>query len=264
LQKIILDGRIAYIGKEADSFFWTEIWDDASFEQKCLAATGDKIINSALDKYLKTHDQIIEAGCGLGQWVYVLTKKGFNIIGIDNYKEIIDKMPKNYDLNIKFGNVLDLDFPDSAFDSYISFGVAEHFKEGPQLLLREAARVLKPGGILFISVPQINYLRKLKKIMGLYKKQKSFSHISPFYQYIFDKNEFTNILRQNDFVVLEFFSFAALQGLADEFLFAWKGTYKEGSKKASLKSFFKSKRLFESKLFRVFFGHMILFVAKKT
>lgn len=71
MQKIIIDGRIAYIGKEADQHFWTEIWDDASFQQKCLAATHDKIAYNALKKYLKTHYQIIEAGCGTGH-----TKKG--------------------------------------------------------------------------------------------------------------------------------------------------------------------------------------------
>jgi SAM-dependent methyltransferase len=193
----------------------------------------------------------------------VLKNKGFNVIGIDNCEEIIEKTKQNYDLDIKIGDVLNLDFPNSTFDGYISFGVAEHFIEGPQLLLREAARVLKPGGILFISVPQINLLRKLKKSMGLYKKEKRVSHQVPFYQYIFDKKEFKNILGQNDFVVLESYSLAALQGLADEFLFSWKRTYSEGSKKASLKSFFKSMKLFENKIFRAFFGHMILFVAVK-
>jgi SAM-dependent methyltransferase len=194
----------------------------------------------------------------------MLKNKGFNVIGIDNCEDVIEKITQNYDLDIKTGDVLNLDFPDNSFDTYISFGVAEHFKEGPQLLLEEAARVLRPGGILFISVPQINPLRKLKKSMRLYKKHESFSEDVPFYQYIFDKKEFKDILGQNDFVGLKSYPLAALQGLADEFLFAWRGTCSTGSKKASIISFFKSMKFFENKLFRGLFGHMVLFIAKKT
>ena len=264
MKKFLMKGRIAYFGKKADTHFWSGIWNELSFQQKYYEAKNNKILNRAFSKYLNNNFKIIEAGCGLGQWVYVLSEKGINIVGVDYCKDIVDKIVEHLNINLKYGDVLHLDFPSNEFDCYISIGVAEHFKEGPQLLLKEAKRVLKPGGVIFISIPYINPFRRLKKFLRIYKKQKDGPNSDLFYQYVFTKKEFGNLLKQNDFSILESIPLYALQGLADEFLFSWKGTYKKGSKRGSMKSFFKSIKTLETKIMRTIFAHMILFVAKKA
>ena len=40
-------------------------------------------------------------------------------------------------------------------------GVVEHFEEGPLTALNEAYRVLKPNGLLFLSTPTVNIIRKI-------------------------------------------------------------------------------------------------------
>ena len=264
MKKFLVNGKIAYFGKKADVHFWSEVWNESSFLKKYYEAKNNKILNKIFSKYFNNDHKIIEAGCGLGHWVHILSEKGFDVIGVDFCKEVVNEVVKNLNINLKYGNVLNLDFPDNEFDCYISIGLAEHFKEGPQLLLREAKRVLKPEGIILIYVPYINPLRKIKKYLGFYKKQKYDSNSHQFYQYLFGKKEFRNALKQNNFCIKEYIPLNALQGLADEFLFSWKGTYKEGSKRGTVKSFFNSFKIFEIKMMRAMFGHMILFVAKQN
>jgi ubiquinone/menaquinone biosynthesis C-methylase UbiE len=63
--------------------------------------------------------------------------------------------------NLPMGDILDIHYPDSSFDAYVSMGVIEHFEEGPGQALLEAHRVLKPDGLIFVSVPTVNTLRKV-------------------------------------------------------------------------------------------------------
>ena len=64
-------------------------------------------------------------------------------------------------LRIEFGDILDIPYPDGYFDAYISMGVVEHFEGGPLPPLKEAHRVLKPGGLIFVSTPTVNVLRRI-------------------------------------------------------------------------------------------------------
>jgi ubiquinone/menaquinone biosynthesis C-methylase UbiE len=40
-------------------------------------------------------------------------------------------------------------------------GVVEHFEQGPHAPLDEAYRLLKPGGLAFVSVPTVNIIRRI-------------------------------------------------------------------------------------------------------
>ena len=56
--------------------------------------------------------------------------------------------------SVVHGDIMKLPFEDSSFDGYYSLGVVEHFSEIQILdILREAKRVLKPGGKIVIFWP---------------------------------------------------------------------------------------------------------------
>ncbi|HUU64049.1 MAG TPA: class I SAM-dependent methyltransferase [Dehalococcoidia bacterium] len=112
--------------------------------------------------YLPKEGKIVDAGCGLGKWVNYLKQRGYDIVGIDNSELAVAKL-KNFDesLQVELGDILDIHYPDSSLDAYISMGVVEHFEDGPTPALKEAYRVLKPGGLIFVSVPTVNVIRKL-------------------------------------------------------------------------------------------------------
>ncbi|MDP3791518.1 MAG: class I SAM-dependent methyltransferase [Candidatus Omnitrophota bacterium] len=141
-----------------------------------------KIIDVYLN-YLPKKGLVLEAGCGLGQWVGYLRSKGYNIIGID-YNEPTIRQAKSYnpDIRLATADVRTLPFQDESLDTYISFGVIEHFIEGPNAALREAYRVLKKGGTALVTVPHRNIFTIIKSPIVWLKR-------SPFLRSIFSKEK---------------------------------------------------------------------------
>ena len=148
-------------------------------------------------KYTPRYGAILEAGCGLGRYVFYLSELDIFCIGLDFSKEAIAKIhkfQKECNLNVKIfrGDVRSLPFKDNSFAGYISLGVIEHFEEGPLRALKEAYRILCPGGIAIITTPSLSfsqvYLRAKTKIKTAIKSCvkkiiKYPIHKSNFFQY---------------------------------------------------------------------------------
>jgi SAM-dependent methyltransferase len=68
------------------------------------------------------------------------------------------------------GDAVGSPFRDASFDAVFSAYVAEHFEAGPDALLRELHRVLKPSGLLILIVPYESWFRRLltHRALGLY------------------------------------------------------------------------------------------------
>ena len=113
-------------------------------------------------KYAPRYGTILEAGCGLGRYVFYLNEVGINCMGLDFSEEAMAKIQicqKENNFMAKFcrGNVESLPFKDNSVSGYISLGVVEHFEEGPIKALREAYRILCPGGIAIITTPSLSF-----------------------------------------------------------------------------------------------------------
>jgi SAM-dependent methyltransferase len=109
-------------------------------------------------------------------------------------------------------------FPDDSFDVYLSFGVIEHFEEGPQKVLLEGKRVLKRGGKFLVSVPYFNFLKRLiNHKNSLFKKKCCLSDGSSFYQYVYKKKELKKCLEEGGFKVIGIYAYAADSGLQNRF-----------------------------------------------
>lgn len=191
-----------YRQRKADNKFWTKHWGSISVEQM-LKGISNNPRERIFMKYLPK-GKILEGGCGLGQWVIYLSSLGYNIEGVDFSKETIKKI-KDYmpDAPVKVGDVTSLDYPDNYFDAYISLGVAEHFPEGPDLVLREAHRVLKNGGLIVYSVPYMNLVRKiLSPFEHLKERKQKKKDCLEFYQYAFSKMEVLKELFDFAFTVI--------------------------------------------------------------
>lgn len=156
-------------------------------------------IIEVMNKYIKKNDKIIEAGCGLGQFVLHYKDRGYDILGVDYSAKAIKKL-KNYDkdLKVEYGDCTKLKYPDNSFDFYMSFGVIEHLEEGPEAYLKEAKRILKSGGYGFISVPNENNIAYYK----VYDKNLRKTEANEFFEYGYKKEEFINILKENGFKVV--------------------------------------------------------------
>jgi SAM-dependent methyltransferase len=90
----------------------------------------------------------------------------------------------------------------SSFSTYISLGVVEHDSEGPDAILREAHRVLEPSGILILSVPYMNGIRRLGAWWIRRRNLKVQEAGGEFYQFVFFRLEARAFLERNGFRVM--------------------------------------------------------------
>lgn len=154
-----------YFDNKPECGIWDAMWTSRTIGQELDACDIERPPRELFLTYLSKKDKIVDAGCGFGKWVIYLHRRGYNIVGIDNNELAISKL-KEFDqtLQVELGDILNIQYPDNYLDAYISMGVIEHFEEGPRAPLHEAYRLLKPGGLIFVSVPTVNIVRRIIRL----------------------------------------------------------------------------------------------------
>ncbi len=99
--------------------------------------------------------RVLDAGCGVGYGTQMLAAAGASeAVGLDLAAEIVERARAGAGEATRFvvGDLLELPLEDGGFDAVVSFEAIEHVAE-PERALAEFARVLAPGGLLFVSTP---------------------------------------------------------------------------------------------------------------
>jgi SAM-dependent methyltransferase len=250
--------RLVYYHSQPDVAFWDQHWQQhLSPENYQWAEQGVLLwFEKPFTRWLPRQGRILEAGCGLGQYVLALRVRGYQIEGVEWGTETVKAVRALYpDLPIRVGDVTRLEVLDGYYSGYISLGVVEHRREGPEPFLQEAYRVLEPDGMAFISVPYFHPLRRLKARLGLYRGR---PEGLAFYQYAFTDTEFSALLQAAGFEIIDQMLYGGFKGVKDEIpllrqMFKWRGI---GSR---LQRWLQSWEWAERNL-----GHMILFVCRKA
>jgi SAM-dependent methyltransferase len=96
-------------------------------------------------------ESIIDIGCGTGVITAELARRGLKATGVDVVPEFIAvAQTKHPSVSFTVGAAEQLPFPDQTFDFANLSSLLEHVDDWRKTL-REAARVLKPGGVLYLS-----------------------------------------------------------------------------------------------------------------
>lgn len=98
---------------------------------------------------------VLDVGCGAGNMVHHLQRYG-RVIGIDNFlKPLAVARGRGYEVYLAAGEAIP--YRDDGFDLVSLLDVLEHCDDDRQVL-RECARVLRPGGLLAVTVPAFPWL----------------------------------------------------------------------------------------------------------
>jgi len=253
--------RLVYVGQPASSEFWDKKWKALDIRSQVLSAKN-RLVVSITRRFLLAGSKILEGGCGIGDKVYSLIAAGFDAVGVDFAKEVVAKINDALpELPAFAQDVTRLEFENASFDGYWSIGVIEHFKHGYDLAASEMARVLKPGGVLFVSFPWFSPLRALKAALGFYPTFPKDSKLpNNFYQFALNARRVERHFAQKNFLLLHRRAYDAVLGLASELgplkpLFLW--IYKQQG------FVWRALRKIMDIIFGALCGHSIILVLRK-
>jgi SAM-dependent methyltransferase len=107
-----------------------------------------------LSRY-KTEGSILDIGCSAGGFLAYLKGEPWKLHGIEASADTAEKARRNTGGNIFAGDVMKADFAPQSFDVITCSDVLEHLYE-PRKVFRMVYEWLKPGGIFYVFVPNIN------------------------------------------------------------------------------------------------------------
>lgn len=116
-----------------------------------------EVVDDLLKQYHPTTGKLLDAGCGEGVLVEKYAAQGWQVTGLD----------KNYASEyVQEGSMLDMPFYDHSFDTVMCLDSLEHLYYNEQnQAIKEVRRVLKPGGTLIVSIPNLAHFTSRLKFM---------------------------------------------------------------------------------------------------
>lgn len=206
--KMKRDGQVDEITKKA----WVKNWEGVGIG-RILEIFDYERVKKQMAIFLRVlpkSEKILEGGCGLAPYLIRLRQLGYDVEGIDyNEEPVKTVLAYDPDLPVKVGDVMNIPYPDNFFGGYMSLGVIEHFTEGPVRAIREACRVLKPGGVFVVLVPQNHLFMRISAPVRFLKRNAFLRRLfgkpldTKYWEQYFRKDELRATLEQEGFEVRE-------------------------------------------------------------
>jgi len=103
----------------------------------------------------KSGGSLLDLGCSAGGFMQSLKGPEWKLFGIEMSEEVARRAEASTGAKVFVGDILDAPFPSNSFDAITCFHVFEHLYEPREVLLR-VAKWLKPGGVFFTMMPNID------------------------------------------------------------------------------------------------------------
>lgn len=128
-------------------------------------------------RYLQHGSSILDFGCGSCDKTAVLQLLGFRCSGYDDLQDDWHQIPGNREKILSFTNQCGIDFKlastgqypfeKCSFDMCMLHDVLEHLHDSPRELLNDLLELVKPDGLLFVTVPNaVNIRKRINVLFG--------------------------------------------------------------------------------------------------
>jgi SAM-dependent methyltransferase len=95
--------------------------------------------------------RLLDVGCGRGDLASWFAQRGWSVAGVEPAEDAV-RQAKARGIEMHHGTLDDAPWPPSSFDAVTFNHALEHVPD-PQLTLRQAATIVRPGGLVVVSVP---------------------------------------------------------------------------------------------------------------
>lgn len=105
--------------------------------------------------------RVLEIGCATGEACSAVAEKGAQVVGCDISSDAIRVARRRYPtLQFQTGPIERLPFATASFDAVLAFELIEHVAS-PSVFIGEVYRVLRPGGLLALTTPNVECGRRM-------------------------------------------------------------------------------------------------------
>lgn len=101
--------------------------------------------------------RVLDIGCGRGHLLRAFQLRGWEVTGTEMSESAAAYARQHLKLPVRIGNIAEMDLAAGGFDVVIMWHVLEHFERVGDAL-REVHRLLRPGGVFFVAVPNFGSL----------------------------------------------------------------------------------------------------------
>jgi 2-polyprenyl-3-methyl-5-hydroxy-6-metoxy-1,4-benzoquinol methylase len=106
----------------------------------------------ALRRLKQKNPKVLDVGCGRGLLLRAFQQQGCDVTGTEFSDGACRFAREVLQLPVRVGLLPELKFPENSFDVVVMWHVLEHISD-PRPIVAEVARILRPGGIFLVAVP---------------------------------------------------------------------------------------------------------------
>jgi 2-polyprenyl-3-methyl-5-hydroxy-6-metoxy-1,4-benzoquinol methylase len=139
---------------------------------------------------------ILEIGCGTGEFLVVAKRKGWRVEGLELSEKFREAAKTWYALELKGEELSQANYPAETFDVVALLHVFEHLPN-PLEFLTQIVKLVKPGGWLFIVVPNLSSWTD--SLFG--KSSPTLIKMDHFFHY--DDSTLQKMIARSDFILAE-------------------------------------------------------------
>lgn len=148
-----------------------------------------------IKSFIKT-GKLYDIGVGWGHFLHTAQRMGFETSGVEISELMHHYATNDLKLDVVHDNFYHLDLPKNHWDVATMWDVLEHLDE-PEIAVKKAHSIIKPGGYFVLQVPQID--SKVAK-----KQKEKWSMMSIEHVNYFSKKTIKRLLEDNGFEIVKY------------------------------------------------------------